>query len=207
MTLNTNLIKFELSPTISSKPSMSTQESEDLEEPKPWIISNTGRILGVITFIMIAVKLGQTENLSFLRFFENQTGENEPVYWILVFGMLLELAAIFRLFHLVIRINRRRHLLAASFPPNSVPEISNSELRSIEASPDTTLVAGSDEDKVFETQNEFPDKIEVELQNGNEFELLSDPKQDNGVELQPKIIKTTQSFHAISEEIVSETTR
>ena len=187
---------------------MSTQESEDLEEPKPWIISNAGRILGVITFIMSTVKLGLTENLSFLRFYENQPGENEPVYWILVFGMLLELAAIIRLFYLVIRINRRfRHLPAASSLPNLVPEISNPELRSIEASPDTTLIAESDEDKLSETQNELPDKIEVELQNGNEFEILSEPKQENVVELQPKIIETTQSFHDISEEIVSETTQ
>ena len=186
---------------------MSTRESEDLEEPKPWIISNAGRILGVITFIMSTVKLGLTENLSFLRFYENQHGENEPIYWILVFGMMLELAAIIRLFHLVTRINRRfRHLPAASSLSNLVPEISNPGLRSIEASPDTTLIAESDEDKLSETRNELPDKIEVELQNGNEFETLSEPKQENVVELQPKIIESTQSFHDISEEIVSETT-
>ena len=186
---------------------MSTQESEDLEEPKPWIISNAGRILGVITFIMSTVKLGLTENLSFLRFYENQHGENEPIYWILVFGMMLELATIIRLFYLVIRINRRfRHLPAASSLSNLVPEISNPGLRSIEASPDTTLIAESDEDKLSETRNELPDKIEVELQNGNEFETLSEPKQENVVELQPEIIESTQSFHDISEEIVSETT-
>ena len=185
---------------------MSTQESEDLEEPKPWIISNAYRIFGVIGVIMSTVKLGLTENLSFLRFYENQPGENEPVYWILVFGMLLELAAIIRLFYLVIRINRRfRHLSDASSLPNLVPEISNPELRSIEASPDTTLIAESDEDKLSETRNELPDKIE-ELQNGNEFEILSEPKQENVVELQPKIIESTQSFHDISEEIVSKIT-
>ena len=186
---------------------MSTQESEDLEEPKPWIISNAYRIFGVIGIIMSTVKLGLTENLSFLRFYENQPGENEPVYWILVFGMLLELAAIIRLFYLVIRINRRfRHLSDASSLPNLVPKISNPELRSIEASPDTTLIAESDEDKLSETRNELPDKIEVELQNGNEFEILSEPKQENVVELQPKIIESTQSFHDISEEIVSKIT-
>ena len=110
---------------------MSTQESEDFEEPKPWIISNAGRIFGVIIFIMSMVKLGLTENLSFLRFYENQLGENEPVYWILVFGMMLELVAIIRLFYLVTRINRRfRHLLpAASSLPNLVPEISNPGLK------------------------------------------------------------------------------
>ena len=79
-------------------------------------------------------------------------------------------------------------------------------LRSIEASPDTTLIAESDEDKLSETRNELPDKIEVELQNGNVFETLPEPKQENVVELQPKIIESTQSFHDISEEIVSETT-
>ena len=188
--------------------STSTQESEDLEEPKPWIITNAGRILGVITFIMSTVKLGLTENLSFLRFYENQPGENEPVYWILVFGMLLELAAIIRLFYLVTRIKRRfLHLPAASSLSNLVQEISKPELRSIEASPDTTLIAESDEDKLSETRNELPDKIEVELQNGNGFQILSEPKQKNVVELQPKIIEPTQSFHDISEEIVSETTQ
>ena len=89
---------------------------------------------------------------------------------------------------------------------NLVPEISNSGLRSIKASPDTTLIAESDKDKLYETRNELPDKIEVELQNGNGFETLSEPKQENVVELQPKIIESTQSFHDISEEIVSETT-
>ena len=187
---------------------MSTQESEDLEEPKPWIISNFFRVLGVIAFIMSTVKLGLTENLSFLRFYENQPGENESVYWILVFGMLLELTAIIRLFYLVTRINRRfRRLPTASSLSNLVQEISKPELRSIEASPDTTLIAESDEDKLSETRNELPDKIEVELQNGNGFEILSEPKQENVVELQPKIIEPTQSFHDISEEIVSETTQ
>ena len=79
-------------------------------------------------------------------------------------------------------------------------------LRSIESSPDTTLIAESDEDKLSETRNELPDKIEVELQTGNGFEILSEPKKENVVELQPKIIESTQSFHEISEEIVSETT-
>ena len=163
--------------------------------------------MAVIIFIMITVKLGLTENLSFLRFYENQLGENESVYWILVFGMMLELAAIIRLSYLVTRINRRfRHLPAASSLSNLVPEISNSGLRSIKASPDTTLIAESDEDKLSETRNELPDKIEVELQNGNGFETLSEPKQENVVELQSKMIESTQSFHDISEEIVSETT-
>ena len=89
-----------------------------------------GRILGVITFIMTTVKLGLTENLSFLRFYENQPGENESVYWILVFGMMLELAAIIRLSYLVTRINRRfRPLPAASSLSNLVPEISNPGLK------------------------------------------------------------------------------
>ena len=109
---------------------MSTQESEDFEEPKPWIISNAGRILAVIIFIMSTVKLGLTENLSFLRFYENQPGENESIYWILAFGMMLELAAVICLFYLVTRINRRFcHLPAASLLPNLVPEISNPGLK------------------------------------------------------------------------------
>ena len=90
---------------------------------------------------------------------------------------------------------------------NLVPEISNSGLRSIEASPDATLIAESNEDKLSETRNELLDKIEVELQNGNGFETLSEPKQENVVELQSKMIESTQSFHDISEEIVSETTK
>ena len=186
---------------------MSTQV-EHLEEPKPWIISNAGRILGVIIFIMSTAKLGLTENLSFLRFYEDQPRENEPVYWILVFGMLLELAAIIRLFHLIIKINRCFcHLPAASSLPNLGPEILDSELKIVEALLDTTLVAESDENKLSETQNEIPDKIEVELQNGDEFEIFPEPKQENVVELQQKIIKSTQSFHDISEEIISETTQ
>ena len=86
--------------------------------------------MAVITFIMITVKLGLTENLSFLRFYENQLGENESVYWILVFGMMLELAAIIRLSYLVTRINRRfRPLPAASSLSNLVPEILNPGLK------------------------------------------------------------------------------
>ena len=115
---------------MKTKLNMSTQESEDLEEPKPWIISNAFRIFGVIIFTFITVKLGLTENLSFLRFYENQPGENESIYWILVFGMMLELVAIIRLFYLVTRINRRfRHLPTASSLPNLVPEISNPGLK------------------------------------------------------------------------------
>ena len=145
---------------------MSTQESEDLEEPKPWIISNAFRIMAVITFIMITVKLGLTENLSFLRYYENQPGENESIYWILVFGMMLELVAIIRLFYLVTRINRRfRHLLpAASSLPNLVPEILNPGLRSIEASPDTTLTGKSlSEALIFASTNpQYDDRLFME---------------------------------------------
>ena len=87
---------------------MPNLESEEIEDPKPWIISNAGRIMGVIIAFMSILKLGQSELLNFLKICDN-----EAVYWILVFGMILEMAAITRLYHIIIRINRR----FGSLPP------------------------------------------------------------------------------------------
>ena len=71
------------------------------EDRKPTIISKAGHIIFVMIVVWGTVKLGQTEIPRFWI-----TVENELVYWIIIFGTVLESATFIRLLYLVFRANR-----------------------------------------------------------------------------------------------------
>ena len=72
------------------------------EDRKPTIISKAGHIIFVMIVVWGTVKLGETEIPRFWI-----TVENELVYWIIIFGTVLESATFIRLLYLIFRFNKK----------------------------------------------------------------------------------------------------
>ena len=124
------------------------------DDRKPWIISKAGHIVFVMLAVIGTVQLGQTEIPRFWI-----AVENELVYWIIMFGTVLELVTFIRLLYLVFRFNKK-------FKGLSVSESAN------EKDPQPAQVLELD-DYVIKPPEEKDSEVEIRSESCSKFEDIS----------------------------------